>query len=77
MLMTIAYVLCVTKSGMEQQVLSILSAQQCIDEAYIVYGEYDLIVKINVGSPDELREFMTITLRNIPEIERTTTLISI
>ena len=75
--MTIAYVLCVTKSGMEQKVLATLKAESCIGEAYIVYGEYDIIVKIEVGSPDELREFMTVTLRNIPEIELTTTLISI
>ena len=75
--MTIAYVLCVTKSGMEQKVLSSLKSEPCIGEAYIVYGEYDLIVKVEVSSPDELREFMTVTLRNIPEIERTTTLISI
>ncbi len=75
--MTIAYVLCVTKSGMEKKVLSSLKSEPVIGEAYIVYGEYDLIVKVEVSSPDELREFMTVTLRNIPEIERTTTLISI
>ena len=75
--MTIAYVLCVTKSGMEKKVLSTLKEERCIDEAYIVYGEYDIIVKVEVATPDELREFMTVTLRNIPEIDRTTTLISI
>ena len=75
--MTIAYVLCVAKSGMENKVLSSLKSEPFIGEAYIVYGEYDLIVKVEVSSPDELREFMTVTLRNIPEIERTTTLISI
>ncbi len=75
--MTIAYVLCATKSGMENTVLSALKSESVICEVYIVYGEYDLIVKVKVASPDELREFMTVTLRNIPEIERTTTLISI
>ena len=77
MSMTIAYVLCVTKSGMEQKVLNVLRGERSIEEAYIVYGEYDIIVKVSVSSPDELRSFMTETLRGIPEIERTTTLISL
>jgi len=75
--MTLAYVLCVIKSGKEDETLDKLSKYDKIKESFMVYGEYDIVFKVVVDSPDELREFLTKNIRNIPSIERTTTLIAV
>ncbi|HPR41672.1 MAG TPA: Lrp/AsnC ligand binding domain-containing protein [Candidatus Methanofastidiosa archaeon] len=72
-----AYVLCVIKSGDEDATLEKLSSFDKIKEYFMVYGEYDIIFKVVVKSPDELREFLTKSVRGIPSIERTTTLIAV
>jgi len=75
--MTLAYVLCVVRSGQEDTTLNELSKLDKIKEYYMVYGEYDIVFKVSVASPDELRSFLTKSIRNIPSIERTTTLIAV
>ncbi len=75
--MTIAFVLCVVKSGSEKETLDILGKNKNVVDAFVVYGEYDIILKIKSDSTEDMRSFMTETVRNIPSIERTTTLITI
>ncbi|MHC1598471.1 MAG: Lrp/AsnC ligand binding domain-containing protein [Candidatus Methanofastidiosia archaeon] len=75
--MTIAFVLCVVKSGSEKETLDMLSKNKNVVDAFIVYGEYDIILKIKSDSTESMRSFMNETVRNIPSIERTTTLITI
>ncbi|MBN1785990.1 MAG: Lrp/AsnC ligand binding domain-containing protein [Candidatus Methanofastidiosa archaeon] len=75
--MTLAYVLCAVKSGSEDETMEKLSKFDKVAEAFVVYGEYDIIFKVAVDSPDELREFLTKSIRSLPYIERTTTLIAI
>jgi len=75
--MTVAYDLCVVSSGTEKETLDKLSQYDGVTDSFIVYGEYDVVLKIEVDSTDELRKFMTEVVRNIPAIERTTTLITI
>jgi len=69
-----AYVLIIAKSGFEKQVLEKLRKLKEIKDAKIVYGEYDIIAKIQVGDVSDLNDFLIDKVRNL-EIEKTSTLI--
>jgi anthranilate phosphoribosyltransferase len=69
-----AYVLIIAKSGFEKQVLEKLRKLKEIKDAKIVYGEYDIIAKIEVGDVSDLNDFLIEKVRNL-EIEKTSTLI--
>lgn len=75
--MTLAYVLCVVKSGHEKETMEILANLDQVTESFVVYGEYDIVFKVVVSTPDELRVFLTNSIRNIDFIERTTTLLAV
>ena len=73
--MVTAYVLITSKSGGEKNVLTGLQELKEVDEAKIVYGEYDIIAKIKVDDVDKLNEFLLEKIRPIADIEKTSTLI--
>ncbi len=69
-----AYVLVIAKSGFEKQVLEKLKKYKEIKDAKIVYGEYDIIIKISVSDVSKLNDFLLEKVRNL-DIEKTSTLI--
>ena len=71
-----AFVLVVVKPGYEEEVHNALKDNDRIKEIYRVYGEYDLILRVKVGSIEELDRFHDETLRKISNIEMTETLIA-
>ncbi|MGB9675050.1 MAG: Lrp/AsnC ligand binding domain-containing protein [Candidatus Nanoarchaeia archaeon] len=73
--MVVAYVLAIVKSGSEREVVELLRKESKVKEVSLVYGEYDIIAKIELGEISELSEFILDKIRSIPLIERTTTLI--
>ena len=48
---------------------------QTVNEATLVYGEYDIIIRTNTNNIEELNTFIYNTLRKIPHITMTTTMI--
>lgn len=75
--MVVAFVLITAKTGKEKEVLASLQKTDLVDEAHIVYGDYDIIVKLEFDNLDTLNSFMIDNLREIPEISATTTLLGI
>jgi len=73
--MVCAYVLVTTKSGAEKEVLDALKKSPNIKIAKIVYGEYDIIAKIEVRDITALNEYLLTHFRQISGIEKTVTLI--
>ncbi|AFL94784.1 putative transcription regulator, Lrp/AsnC family [Thermococcus cleftensis] len=71
-----AFVLVVVKPGTEEKVYEALKNNERIKEIYRVYGEYDLILRVEVGSIEELDKFHDEVLRRIKNIEMTETLIA-
>jgi len=69
-----AYVLFNTSPGLEGHVLEEARKTGGIEEAYISYGVYDLIVKATADSPAELRELVIYKLRKIANVKSTLTL---
>ena len=72
--MVLAYILITIKSGAEKEVLDKLKAVEEVKDANLVYGEYDLIVKVDLNEISQLSDFVIEKIRILP-IERTTTLI--
>jgi DNA-binding Lrp family transcriptional regulator len=69
-----AYVLFNISPGLEDEVLRQAKATGGIEEAYVSYGVYDLIVKATAPTPDELKELVTYNLRKINNVTSTLTL---
>ena len=70
-----AYVLATIKAGSERDVKDKLKAISEVTDVNILYGEYDLIIKIELDGISELSDFILDKIRAISSIERTTTLI--
>ena len=70
-----AYVLFNVGSGSEDQVLKEAQSIGGVQEAFVSYGVYDLIMKIKTDSMDQLKELVTHHLRKINNVRSTLTLI--
>ncbi|WP_258083048.1 Lrp/AsnC family transcriptional regulator [Thermococcus thermotolerans] len=71
-----AFVLVVVKPGTEEKVYNALSKEERIKEIYRVYGEYDIIIRVEVENIHELDRFHDEVLRKVKNIEMTETLIA-
>ncbi len=72
-----AYILIVVASGAESEVKSKLENASEVKDISIVYGEYDLIVKVEVSEMNDLQKFIITNIRGIKEVERTSTMICV
>jgi len=70
-----AFTLIQVKPGFEHSLAERLTKVPEIKEVYIVYGEWDLIVKIVAKSIKELKEIIVREIRSLPEVETTSTLV--
>ncbi|MGP3667849.1 MAG: Lrp/AsnC ligand binding domain-containing protein [Candidatus Bathyarchaeota archaeon] len=71
----VIYVLIVCEIGKESEIRSALEKIRGVTEARTVYGEYDVVVRLETQSLRELDEIVT-SIRKVPGIVRTITLIS-
>ena len=72
----VAYVLAVVQTGKEYDVVEELKKLDGIVDVTITYGQWDLVIKVEVGSLEELDKLVT-EIRQTKGIERTTTLLGI
>jgi DNA-binding Lrp family transcriptional regulator len=70
-----AYVLIVAELGKEDQVLKDVKKTEGVEEVFVTYGVYDLIVKIKADSMKQLKEQVTLRLRKKDNVTSTLTLI--
>jgi DNA-binding Lrp family transcriptional regulator len=75
--MVVAYVLLIVKPGEEANISEKLKKMKGIVDVSVVYGEYDIIAKIERGSMEDLQNFLIKEIRAMDEIERTSTMISL
>ena len=73
--MVVIYVLIVTEVGKENDVANALREIKGVDEARVVYGEFDVVARIETQTLKEVDEIVT-AIRKIQGIIRTVTLIS-
>lgn len=64
-----------TEAGGEEEVFQKLREYSEVKEAYIVYGVYDIVVKVESDTMEKLRDFITNTIRKLPKVRSTLTMI--
>jgi len=71
----VAYLILVVSPGKEYEILRKLLELEAVSEAHIVYGEFDIVAKLEVNDLSEL-ERTVMGVRKIPGVERSVTLIA-
>lgn len=69
-----AMVIINTDIGCESRVLEELARMSEVESAYIVFGVYDIMAKVNAVDMDALEELISERVRNIKGIRSTLTL---
>jgi len=72
-----AYVLLNVETGKEDEVLKQLKSSGAVQESYVSYGVYDLILKVKANTIEQLKEVVTGKIRAINQVRSTLTLIVI
>ena len=70
-----AYIMMNIKSGSEDEVCETLTTYQEVEEVAVIYGEYDAIIKVKTENMKTLDNFITETLRALPNIFLTATML--
>ncbi len=75
--MPVAFVLINAEIGSEREVLNELKKVEGIEEAYSVYGVYDIVAKVRADSMDKLKDIVTWRIRRLNKVRSTLTMIVI
>ncbi|MDT7877142.1 MAG: Lrp/AsnC ligand binding domain-containing protein [Candidatus Caldarchaeales archaeon] len=73
--MPLAFVLINTEIGAEEEVLQQLKQMPSIKEAYLVYGVYDIVAKVEAESMDKLKEIVSWNIRRLEKVRSTLTML--
>jgi DNA-binding Lrp family transcriptional regulator len=73
--MPTAFVLINTEIGSEADVLKDLKKVEGVEEAYAVYGVYDIIARVTANTMDKLKETVTWRVRRLDKVRSTLTMI--
>jgi len=73
--MPLAFVLINAEIGSEEDVLGSLKGVEGVEEAYIVYGVYDIVAKIKAKSMDKLKDIVTWNIRRLNKVRSSLTMI--
>ncbi|MEM1586053.1 MAG: Lrp/AsnC ligand binding domain-containing protein [Candidatus Bathyarchaeia archaeon] len=75
--MPVAFVLINSEIGSEGEVLNELKKVEGVEEAYSVYGVYDIIAKVRAESMEKLKDIVTWKIRRLNKVRSTLTMIVI
>ncbi len=73
--MASAYLLLNVETGTEEEVMNNLKTLQEIKEAWMVYGVYDIIVRVETETMEELKNIVSWTVRRLDRVRSTMTMI--
>ncbi len=71
----LGYVMITLDSAKEQEIFDTLRDEKDIREVHILFGEWDMIVKIEIPSPEALAQFVMEKIRPLPGVKYTSTMI--
>jgi len=61
--------------GSEAEILKELRKMESVKEAYLVYGVYDIVAKVEADTMEKLKEFTSFKVRRINKVRSTLTMI--
>lgn len=70
-----AFVLINTEVGGEGEVLKALLQMDGVEEAYVVYGVYDIVAKIKAPDIESLKKIVTTNIRKLSKVKSTLTMV--
>jgi DNA-binding Lrp family transcriptional regulator len=70
-----AFVLINTEIGSEADVLKDLKKVEGVEEAFSVYGVYDIIARVKAETMDKLKDVVTWRIRRLDKVRSTLTMI--
>lgn len=73
--MPIAFVLINAEIGSEEEVLKELNGIEEVEEAYIVYGVYDIVAKIKAETMEKLKDTVTWGIRRLDKVRSSLTML--
>jgi DNA-binding Lrp family transcriptional regulator len=62
-----------TESSKSRSILQLVKKLEGVEEAYIIYGAYDLLIKASFKTPEALSLFVVDTLRKVDGVRDTVT----
>jgi DNA-binding Lrp family transcriptional regulator len=71
-----AFVLINTEMGAESEVLKALNKLNDVKEAYVVYGVYDIIIKVESDTMEKLKSMITWNVRRLNKVRSTLTMMA-
>jgi len=74
--MPTAFVLINTELGTEMNVLKDIRKLSGVEQAYAVYGTYDIIARVKAETMDRLKETVSSHIRKVDNVRATLTLMS-
>ena len=72
-----AFILVNVESGSEDDVLKQVKTMPFVEEVYVSYGVYDLILKVKANTMAELKDDVTKKVRQIKQVRSSLTLIMV
>jgi len=72
--MPMAFVLINAEVGSEDEVVKELRRVEHVKEAYLVYGVYDIIAKVEAETMDKLKEVIASKVRRVNKVSSTLTM---
>ena len=73
--MALAFVLLNVDPGTEEEVRDTVSKIEEVEEAHLVYGTYDLVLKVRADTMDEVKKAVTGKIRKLDEVRSTLTML--
>ncbi len=75
MLLVTAYLLLIVETGTEEEVMRSLKSIEEVKEARMVYGVYDIIVRVETVNMEELKNLVSWRIRRLVRVRSTMTMI--
>jgi DNA-binding Lrp family transcriptional regulator len=73
--MPLAFVLLNVETGAEKEVMENIKKIPEVKASYVVYGVYDIVILLESGTLDKLRETITKKIRSLDKVRSTMTMI--
>ena len=70
-----AFVFITSEVGQEDQVIIDLQAIPEVKESYVVYGLYDVIIKVEAESMQRLKDVVSLRIRQLDTVRSTLTMV--
>ena len=73
--MPLAFVMIAAETGRESEALDELKKIEHVKEAYLTYGAYDIVAKVETETKEKLEEIITGKVRRLSSVRSTLTMI--